>query len=138
MPESIQLEHFFSSEAYAVVGASSNQDKYGNKVLRCYLQHGKKVYPINPRAEKIEGIHCYKSISELPANVKSISVITPPKITEQVVLEAKEKGIENIWMQPGAESAQAIKSAQDAHINVLAGGICILVVLGYRDSWQIS
>jgi predicted CoA-binding protein len=138
MPESIQLEHFFSSEAFAVVGASTNQDKYGNKVLRCYLQHGKKVYPINPRAEVIEGVRCYKSIQELPSNVKSISVITPPKITEQVVLEAKQKGIENIWMQPGAESPEAIQIAQNANINLLAGGICILVVLGYRDSWQTT
>lgn len=138
MSENIQLDHFFSSNAFGVVGASTNREKYGNKVLRCYMQHGKTVYPINPRADKIEGLACVASLNDLPDTVKSISVITPPKITEQVVVDAARLGIENIWMQPGAESRRAIELANEHNINVLASGICILVVLGYRDSWVPS
>lgn len=130
-PEDIQ--QFFSSSAYAVLGASTNREKYGNKVLRCYIQHQLTVYPVNPRAEAIEGITCYPDIQSLPAEVKSISVITPPAITEQIVLDAAQKGIQHIWMQPGAQSPLAVKRCHDAKINVIADGSCILVALGFKD-----
>lgn len=124
---------FLNSNAFAVIGASTNRAKYGNKVLRCYLQHDKKVYPVNPRADLIEGVTCIHTIAELPPDVKSISVITPPKITEQVVDDAIAKGIQNIWMQPGAESQLAIDKCKQHNINVIADGACILVVLGFRE-----
>lgn len=130
-PENIQ--QFFSSSAYAVLGASTNREKYGNKVLRCYMQHQLTVYPVNPRAQIIEGITCFADIQSLPAEVKSISVITPPSITEQIVLEAAKKGILHIWMQPGAQSDLAVKRCMDANINVIADGSCILVALGFKD-----
>ena len=91
-----QLEKFFSSESFAVSGASTNREKYGNKVLRCYMQHKKGVIPVNPRADSIEGLKTVKALSDLPPSVKSISIITPPKITEMLVDEAIEHGIENI------------------------------------------
>jgi predicted CoA-binding protein len=128
-----RIAKFLSSPAFGVAGASTNRDKYGNKVLRCYLQHDKKAIPINPRAERIEGIDCVPSVAELPDNVRSLSVITPPKITEAVVEAAIARGIDNIWMQPGAESPAAVAACQKAGINVIADGSCLLVVLGYRD-----
>jgi len=131
LPDNIQ--HFFSSPAFAVLGASTSREKYGNKVLRCYLQHQLTAYPVNPRAKVIEGVTCFEDIKSLPDNVKSISVITPPAITEQIVKDAMAKGIQNIWMQPGAQSYLAIKTCQDAKINVIADGSCILVALGFRD-----
>ncbi len=125
-----KINEFFSAPAFGVVGASNNRDKYGNKVLRCYLQHQKTVYPINPNADEVEGVKCLQSINDLPKEVTSISIITPPNITEQAVDQALSKGIKNIWMQPGAESAAAIKRCQEAGANVIAGGPCILVELG--------
>lgn len=127
------IELFLQSPAFAVIGASSNREKYGNKVLRCYLQHGKIVYPVNPHEQYIEGVAVVHSINELPKTVKSISVITPPQITEHVVTEAIKKGIEHIWMQPGAESDAAIKKGIEHGINVIAGGPCILVVMGFQE-----
>ena len=62
-----------------------------------------------------------------------ISVITPPPVTEKVVAEAVELGIQNIWLQPGAESDQAIAQAEAAGVNLIAGGPCLLVALAYRD-----
>lgn len=128
-----QLDKFFASDAFGVVGASVNRDKFGNKVLRSYLQHGKKAIPINPREKEIEGIACVERVSDLPTHVKSISVITPPQVTEKVVEQAIAKGIENIWMQPGAESKAAVGRCQKSGINVIADGSCILVVLNYWD-----
>ncbi len=128
-----RIEKFLAAPAFGVAGASTNRDKYGNKVLRVYLQNRLAAVPINPRAETIEGVRCVNSVSDLPDEVKSLSVITPPKITEQVVEEAIRKGIENVWMQPGAESPAAVARCEEAGLNVIADGSCVLVVLGYRE-----
>ncbi|MDO3379279.1 CoA-binding protein [Geoalkalibacter halelectricus] len=128
-----KIEQFLSASAFGVIGASSKSYKYGNKVLRCYMQNGRKAIPVNPVEKTIEGIACAANVSELPPEVKSISVITPPQVTDKVVDAAIAQGIENIWMQPGAESPAAVAKAEKAGLNVIADGSCILVVLGYRD-----
>lgn len=127
------IDKFFTSSAYGVVGASNNRSKYGNKVLRVYLQNNKKVYPVNPNEEKIEELEVIKSVRELPDIVKSISIITPPNVTEKVVDEAIAKGIENIWMQPGAENEKSIEKCKQHNINVIAGGPCVLVTLRFKE-----
>ena len=125
------IEQFLSSAAFGVIGASANRAKFGNMVLRCYQQNSRVVYPVNPQLDEVEGLVCLKSINDLPDNVKSISVITPPSITEQVVELAHSKGIKNIWMQPGAESELAVQKCVEYGINVIADGSCILVMLGF-------
>ncbi|MRR57799.1 MAG: CoA-binding protein [Deltaproteobacteria bacterium] len=131
IPERIDI--FLDAQAYGVVGASANRDKYGNKVLRCYLQNGYQAIPVNPKEKKIEGIPCVASVLDLPDNVSSISVITPPSVTEKVVELAIQKGIRNIWMQPGAESTAAVNKCLENNINVIADGSCLLVVLAYHE-----
>lgn len=128
-----RIEKFLAAKAFGVAGASTNRDKYGNRVLRCYLQNGRKAIPINPRADAIEEVPCVASVADLPSEVKSLSVITPPKITEEVVEAAIAKGIENIWMQPGAESPAAVERCRQAGVNVIADGSCLLVVMGFHD-----
>ncbi len=128
-----QIDRFLQSAAFGVVGASADRGKYGNKVLRCYLQHGRKTVPVNPKEKEIEGIPCVASITDLPNEVKSISMITPPSVTEKLVEVAIEKGIENIWMQPGAESPAAVEACRRSGVNVIADGSCVLVVMGYKD-----
>ena len=128
-----QINRFLLSQAFGVAGASVNPAKYGNKVLRCYLQHGYRAIPVNPNETEIEGVPCAVGIANLPGEVKSISMITPPAVTEQLVPLAIAQGIENIWMQPGAESAIAVELCRQNNVNVIADGSCILVVLGYHD-----
>ena len=128
-----RITAFLQAEAFGVVGASSNRDKYGNKVLRCYQQRGRTVIPVNPREKTIEGLACVAGVADLPSTVTSISIITPPAITEQVVDAAIAHGIRNIWMQPGAESAAAVAACEAQGINVIADGSCLLVVLGYHE-----
>lgn len=129
-----KIELFFTSPSYAVVGASNNRNKYGNKVLRTYIQNNKKVIPVHPHEDKIEGLTVCHKIADLPADVKSISIITPPAVTEKIVEQAIAKGIKNIWMQPGAESSKAIAACEQHNINIIAGGECILVRLGFPDN----
>jgi predicted CoA-binding protein len=131
--EAQRIENFLASGSFAVVGASTDRSKYGNKVLRCYQQHGRKVYPVNPRAPEVEGLRAYPSLAALPAPVPAISVITPPAATEQVVREAHAAGVKHVWMQPGAESDEAVRTAEALGMNVIAGGPCLLVVMGFKE-----
>ncbi len=124
---------FLEAGPFAVVGASIDRSKYGNKVLRCYQQHGRLVYPINARAAEVEGLKAYATLASLPVKVRAVSVITPPAITEQVVRDAAAAGVTHIWMQPGAESDEAVRSAEALGMAVIAGGPCLLVVLGYHE-----
>lgn len=127
-----QIDRFLSAEAFGVAGASSNREKYGNRVLRCYLQNGKRAVPINPREAEIEGVACVASIADLSPEVTSLSMITPPAVTEKLVSDAIAHGIRNIWMQPGAESPAAVALCRENGVNVIADGSCLLVVLGYH------
>ena len=128
-----RVEAFLAQGAFAVVGASTLREKYGNKVLRCYQQHGREVYPINPKAPEVEGLKAYPSLAALPVKVRAISVITPPTATEMVVREAAAAGVTHVWMQPGAESDEAIATAEALGLSVIADGPCLLVVLGYHE-----
>lgn len=128
-----KIATFLNSAAFGVVGASAKRHKYGNKVLRCYLQQGKAVVAVNPVEKQIEGARCVASVADLPDEVKSISIITPPQVTGTVVDLAIERGIENLWMQPGAENPEAVAKAEQYGLNVIADGSCLLVVLGYSD-----
>ncbi len=132
------IEAFLDGSPFAVIGASHRRRKYGNKVLRCYLQNGRLAYPVNPNLETVEGRACYPNLTALTEHtpIHAASIITPSRITEQVVEEAGRLGIQHLWMQPGAESDHAIQRAVELGINVIAGGPCILVVMGYDDTWS--
>ena len=129
-----QIEAFLASDPFAVVGASPNRAKYGNKVLRAYLQNQRNAYPVHPTANVIENQKVFPNLAALPESVHGVSVVTPPHVTEQVVEQVGQMGIGHLWLQPGAESARAIERSKQLGINIIAGGPCLLVVLGYRDS----
>lgn len=131
---STSTDSFLAEQRFAVVGASADRAKYGNKVLRCYAQHGRDVVPVHPKEATVEGRPAYPSLSAIPGGVGAVSVITPPAVTEKVVEEAAKLGVRHIWMQPGAESDAAIRRARELGMNVIAGGPCLLVVLGFRES----
>jgi len=127
------ISEFLAGSTYAVVGASNDRWKYGNKVLRCYVQHGLKAIPVNPNAKVVEGLAAVADLASLPEPVHGVSIITPPEITEQVVEEAAKAGITRLWMQPGAESDRAIERAKELGLSVISGGPCLLVALGFRE-----
>ena len=133
MTDQQQIVQFLDGGPHAVVGASQDRSKYGNKVLRVYQQNDLPVLPVNPHAETIEGLDVYPTLDSLPEKPHGVSIITPPQITERIVEQAGQLGIENLWMQPGAESDTAVQRAKQLGMNVIAGGPCLLVVLGYRE-----
>ncbi|ORX99655.1 NAD(P)-binding protein [Basidiobolus meristosporus CBS 931.73] len=120
----------FKAQAFAVVGASSDEAKFGNKVLRWYIAANKYVIPINPREKLIEHIPCMKSLGELldPQHT-SISVITPPKVTSDILRQAKELNIHSVWLQPGSEPDEVYDPQYRAQLpfNLIFDGPCVLV-----------
>lgn len=128
-----KIESFLAAGPYAVVGASRDRRKYGNKVLRCYLQHGLEAFPVNPNAAEVEGVPCAPTLRDLPRVARGVSVITPPEVTARIVEDAAAAGARFVWMQPGAESASAVARAEQLGLTVIHGGACLLVALGFRD-----
>ena len=134
MATDANIAAFLDGTHFAVVGASTDRSKYGNMVLRTYLQKGMSVTPVNPKATEVEGLAAVKALSDIDQPLHGISVITPPVITEAVVQEAIQQNISHIWMQPGAENQTAVAEAEEAGINVIHSGPCLLVVLGFRET----
>jgi predicted CoA-binding protein len=128
-----QIKTFLAGKRFAVAGASQDRSKYGNKVLRAYLHNDLDAVPVNPSADEVEGVTAYRDLASIPESVDGVSIVTPPRVTEQVVKQALALGIKNIWMQPGAESDAAIELARHEGANVISGGPCVLVALKYRE-----
>ena len=127
-----KIAEFLESEVFAVAGVSKKPDKFGYKVFKCYQHKGYKVIPIHPVEKEIDGIPCVAGVSALPAEVVSLSVVTPPAVTEKIVISAAQKGIRNIWMQPGAQSPAAVAFCEEQGINLIADGTCALVRFGCK------
>ena len=123
------IEAFLASTTFAVAGASSRREKYGNRVFRALLGAGHDVYPLNPAQDEIEGKKAFATIAELPTVPDAVSIITPPEVTRQIVEDAIAAGVKHVWMQPGAEHEGASESARNAGLNVIDDGSCILVLL---------
>lgn len=134
MTEREQIDAFLQAGPYAVVGASRDRAKYGNKVLRAYLQNQREVFPVNPYSDEVEGLQCYPDLAAVPKAVRGVSIITPPHITEAIIEQVAALGIQHVWLQPGAENALAVQRANELEMNIIAGGPCILVALRYRES----
>lgn len=126
-----RIADFLAGDGFAVVGATRVRAKFGNKVLRSYVQAGRTAYPVHPREREIEGLRAYPDLASIPAPIHGVSIITPPAVTERIVEEALALGIRRLWMQPGAESRAAIARAEAAGADVIAGGPCVLVELGF-------
>lgn len=123
-----ELEQFFSSPAYAVIGASADREKWGNIAYCMLREKGMPIYPVNPHHATIEGDRCYPNVRALPKEVQSVVLVVPPHVTERVVHDCIARGITGIWMQPGAESSSAIAEAR-AHGIAVISGACIMVML---------
>jgi len=130
LPNTERIRLFLASPAFAVVGASDDPSKFGHRCYASYLRHGRKAYPVNPNAATVLGNPAYPDLRSLPEPVEAVSIITPPPVTERVVEDAIVAGVRHLWMQPGAHSRKAVERAQEAGLNVIYGGPCLLVELG--------
>lgn len=122
------MQELFELKNWAVVGATQDTSKFGYKVFKKLKDKGFQVYPVNPRFDEVEGIQCYHSIMDITEPIDVISMIVNPKVGMEVVEHARDKGIRNMWCQPGAESPELIEKAKSYGINIIYNE-CVLVEL---------
>jgi len=115
-----------SNKVYAIVGASADKSKYGNIVMKDLQGAGFEVVPINPKGGVILSEHVYTSLEFYDGDIDVAVLIVPPAVTEKVVRLCKKIGIKEIWMQPGAESEEAISFCEENGIEVTHHA-CIMV-----------
>ncbi len=113
----------------AILGASADRTKFGNKSVRAHLQQGYQVFPVNPRGGTIEGLTVYRTLTEVPvAALDRISVYLPPALTLAALDEIRAKGCRELWLNPGTESDEVLARAQALGLDPIQA--CSIVDLG--------
>jgi len=113
------IKEFMSKKKFAVVGANNNPEKFGNKILKNLKHRGYEVYPVNPNEKEVEGLSCYSSLRDVPVKVDVVDFVVPPGVTEEVLKQCKELGLDRIWLQPGSESKAAIDYCHKHNLKVV-------------------
>ncbi|HEX3797426.1 MAG TPA: CoA-binding protein [Verrucomicrobiae bacterium] len=119
-------------KSVAIIGASSDQNKFGNKAVRAFQQQGYAVYPVNPKEAEIEGLPAFKSIREVPVRPEMISVYLPPAILLKVLPDIAAKGCDELWLNPGTESDEVLAEAERLGLKVIQA--CSIVAVGVSPS----
>lgn len=112
----------------AIIGASAERSKFGNKAVRAFGQRGYTVYPVNPKESAIEGRPAFKSIADVPGRPDLISVYLPPPVLLKVLPDIAAKGCDEFWLNPGTESAEVLAEAERLGLNVIQA--CSIVGIG--------
>jgi predicted CoA-binding protein len=114
----------------AVIGASNDRHKFGNKALRAFQDAGYRVIPINPHERDVEGVPAFASVLDVPDQIEMATVYVQPEIGLGLLSEFEKKKIPEIWFNPGAESDAILAEARRRGLNVIVA--CSIVGIG-RD-----
>jgi len=112
----------------AIIGASADRSKFGNKAVRAFAQQGYVVYPVNPKEVEIEGLPAFKSIADVPVRPNLISVYLPPPVLLKVLPAIAAKGCDEFWLNPGTESDEVLIEAERLGLNIIQA--CSIVGIG--------
>jgi uncharacterized protein len=116
------------SKVVAVIGASNNRQKFGNKAVRAFVRQGYTVVPVNPNEVEVEGLATFKSVLDVPGPIDMASFYVPPDIGLQVIEQVASKQIPEVWLNPGAESDELIARARSLSVNPIVA--CSIVAVG--------
>jgi uncharacterized protein len=118
----------------AVVGASADRSKYGNKAVRAYRDAGWRVFPIHPTLVEVEGIVAYASLDSLPlTELDQVSLYVPPRIGVQVLDQVARKKVGEVWLNPGSESPEILDRAAELGVNVIQA--CSILGVGQHPGF---
>ena len=126
MTTQASVEGFLAEETLAIAGVSRSGKSFGNSVLKDLTGKGYEMHPVHPEVDGVGGFRCYRSIADLPEEVGGLVLVVPPDQSEKLVRQAKDAGINRVWMQQGAESAEAIRYCEDNGIDAVHGE-CIMM-----------
>ena len=114
----------------AVVGASNNPDKYGNKIVKNLAGKGYTVLPVNPKAETIAGLPVFADLASLELPVHIVDIVTPPPVTLAVLAKVAELGLPNVWLQDGSFDDAVLAYVATAPFKTVYNA-CIMVVSNF-------
>ena len=112
----------------AVIGASSDRRKFGNRAVRAFVKEGYTVIPINPHEREVEGLTAYGSVLDVPGPIDMATFYVPPHVGEIVIEEVARKQIPEVWLNPGSESDELIARARGLSIRPIVA--CSIVSIG--------
>ena len=115
-------------KSVAIIGASNNRSKFGNKAVRAFLRQGFTVLPVNPKGGMIEGLQVFASIRDVPIRPELISVYVPPEILRGLLPDIAARGCDEFWLNPGAESDEVLAEARRLELNVIRA--CSIMGIG--------
>jgi len=107
------------AKTVAVVGASNDRSKYGNKAFRAFLEEGNTVIPINPNEGTVEGVKAFASVLDVPGTIDMATVYVQPDVAMRLLDEFEQKGIPEVWINPGAETDEMLKTARSRKTKVI-------------------
>jgi hypothetical protein len=116
------------SKIVAVIGASSDRRKFGNRAVRAFRQQGYTVIPINPHAALVEGLKAYASVLDVPGPIDMASVYLPPDAGVLVMDEIAKKQIPEVWLNPGADGDEVIARARALDMKPIVA--CSIIAIG--------
>jgi predicted CoA-binding protein len=116
----------------AVIGASNDRAKFGNKAVRAFVRTGYKVFPVNPNETEVEGIPAFKSIRDVPVRPQMITVYLPPPILLKVLPDIAAKGCDELWLNPGTDSDEVLAEVDRLGLNAIRA--CSIVGVGVSPS----
>jgi uncharacterized protein len=112
----------------AVIGASSDRGKFGNKALRAFAHQGYTVFAINPHEREIEGHTVYASVLDVPGTVDMATVYVPPEIGVGVMDELATKKVGEVWLNPGADGPEVVERARQLGLKTIQA--CSIIAIG--------
>ena len=122
------------TNSIALIGASTNKEKFGYKILIDLDSKGHVVIPINKREAEIEGKKVFKTVNERTDCPSISNFVGPPHIGLAITRDLVESGYDNFWYQPGAESDEISEYLDSKNKNYIDDK-CIMVVSNLIDNY---
>ena len=116
----------------AVIGASTNRAKFGNKAVRAFARQGYRVVPINPTASEVEGLKAYASVLDVPGPIDIATVYVPSHAGVKVMEQLAQRGVEEIWLNPGADEDAVVARARELGLKTIQA--CSILAIGESPS----
>ena len=117
-----------NQKTIAIIGASADRSKFGNIAVRAFGRQGWNVFPVNPKEAQIENLPAFASIADVPVRPNLISVYLPPPVLLKVLPAIVARGCDELWLNPGTESAAVVAEAERLGLNVIQA--CSIVGIG--------
>lgn len=113
------INDFMANKKAAIAGISNTKNKFGNTLYKALDKKGFLLFPVHPVLKEYKGKACYNSLQELPDEVLALVICTDPGNTFQIVKDAHLRGIQNIWIQQGAETKESIEYGKTNNLNMI-------------------